>query len=59
MKPTDSKLDKTYEQGKVLPAELLSWFLIEVLARDGLDHKSCSPHLQTESFHPHQLAEPC
>jgi hypothetical protein len=43
-KSTDSKLYKTYVQGKLLPAELRGWFLIAVLARDGPDHKSRSPH---------------
>ena len=43
-KSTDSKLYKTYVQGRLLPAELRGWFLIAVLARDGPDHKSRSPH---------------
>jgi hypothetical protein len=43
-KSTDSKLYKTYVQGKLLPTELRGWFLIAVLARDGPDHKSRSPH---------------
>ena len=43
-KSTDSKLYKTYVQGRLLPAELRGWFLIAVLARDGPDHKSRSPN---------------
>ncbi len=43
-KSTDSKLYKIYVQGKVLRAELRQWFLIAVLALDGVDHKNRSPH---------------
>jgi hypothetical protein len=43
-KSTDSKLYKTYVAGKVLPAELRSWFLISILARDGADTQGRSPN---------------
>ena len=45
-KPISVEIGKemTYVQGKLLPTELRGWFLIAVLARDGPDHKSRSPH---------------
>ncbi len=44
---TDYKLYKTYVAGKVLPAEVRSWFLISILARerrDGVDTQGRSPN---------------
>ena len=43
-KSTDSALYRTYVAGKVLPAELRSWFLIAILARDGVETQGRSPN---------------
>ena len=43
-KSSDSQLYRTYVAGKVLPAELRSWFLISILARDGVDTQGRAPH---------------